>query len=239
MSDEVSQTEEHLPSQNAQREAKYSRSLPSRSPLDSGQVVVRLGLAFSVVVALLITVGDLGLRRMDRINAELQDIIGEQWAKMRLSREAVTYSNRNSRITIQVFLLKDREQINSLLAARAENTKKISTLVAELESLCKSEEEKRLLAAVKNTRSPYIDSYLRALNLLIEEKRHDAAVAVMTQQTTPALLKYHAAWDEFARFQGDQLELAARQSRANYAAARRLALFIIAVAWRWLAPSGC
>ncbi len=230
MPDDVSQTEEHLHSQNAQCEAKHSGALPSRSPLAPGPVVVRLGLAFSLLVALLIGVGDLGLRRTDQINAELQDILGRQWTKVRLSREAVTYSNRNSRITMQVFLLEDREQINSLLAARAENSKRISTLVAELESLCKSEEEKRLLAVVKNTGGPYIDSYLRALHLLIDKENYDAAATVMVQRTAPALLKYHAAWDEFVRFQGDQLELAARQSRAHYAAARRRALFIILVA---------
>ncbi|MFI5096193.1 MAG: hypothetical protein ACHQIK_22460, partial [Candidatus Acidiferrales bacterium] len=75
MSDDVSQTEERVHSQNAQREARHSRSVPSCSPLPSGQIAFRLGLAFSLLVALLIAVGDLGLRRMDRINADLQDII--------------------------------------------------------------------------------------------------------------------------------------------------------------------
>ena len=209
---------------------KHSRSLPSRSPLAIGQVTVCLGLAFSVLAALLIAVGDMGLRRMDHINADLQNMMGRQSAKLRLSLEAVTYSNRNSRITMQIFLLNNREQISSLLVARAENTKRISSLVADLESRCESEEEKRLLAAIEDARSPYIDSYQRALHLLVNERKRDVAAAVMVQQTAPALLKYHAAWDKFVGFQGDRLELAAQQSRAHYAAARRLALLIIVVA---------
>jgi len=209
---------------------KHSRSLPSRSPLAIGQVTVCLGLAFSILATLLIAVGDMGLRRMDRINADLQNMMGRQSAKLRLSLEAVIYSNRNSRITMQIFLLNNREQINSLLVARAENTKRISSLVADLESRCESEEEKRLLAAIEDARSPYIDSYQRALHLLVNERKRDVAAAVMVQQTAPALLKYHAAWDKFVGFQGDRLELAAQQSRAHYAAARRLALLIIVVA---------
>ena len=209
---------------------KHSRSLPSRSPLAIGQVTVCLGLAFSILAALLIAVGDMGLRRMDHINADLQNMMGRQSAKLRLSLEAVTYSNRNSRITMQIFLLNNREQISSLLVARAENTKRISSLVADLESRCESEEEKRLLAAIEDARSPYIDSYQRALHLLVNERKRDVAAAVMVQQTAPALLKYHAAWDKFVGFQGDRLELAAQQSRAHYAAARRLALLIIVVA---------
>jgi len=230
MSDEISQPEERLHSQNVQREVKDSRSLPSRFPLASRQVAVHLGLAFSILVALLIAVGDLGLRRMDQINADLQDITGRQLAKLRLSREVLAYSSRNSRITMQIFLLRDRKQIDSLLADRAENTKRISTLVAGLETLCESKEEKLLLVAIEDARGPYLDSYLRALHLLVDERKRDAAVAVMAQQSTPALLRYHAAWDEFVVFQGDQLELATQQSMAHYAAARRLALFIIVVA---------
>jgi len=206
------------------------RALPSRAPLTAGQIAARLGLAFSLLVGLLIAVGDLGLRRMDHVNADLQDIMGEQWTKLRLARDALTYSSRNSRITMQVFLLKDGGQIDSLLAARAKNTREISSLLVRLESLCKSEDEKQLLLGVKNARSPYVDSYQRALHLLIAEKNYEAAAAVMAQETTPALLKYHAAWDDFVGFEGDQLELAARQSSARYAAVRRLTLATIFVA---------
>src|SRR5208282_3440582 len=161
---------------------------------------------------------------------DMQDMMGRQLAKLSLSREAATYSNRNSRITMQIFLLKDRKQINSLLADRAENTKRISTLVADLGGLSESEEEKRLLVAIEDARSPYIDSYERALHLLVDERKRDAATAVMVQQTTPALLKYHGAWNEFMGFEGDQLARAARKSGARYAAARRFALLIIVIA---------
>jgi PAS domain S-box-containing protein len=231
MMDEVSKTGDPLSPQDALRDPDPSHSVPHRPrPLASKQIAFRLGLAFSILVGLLIVVGNLGLRRMDQINDDLQDIMGSQWTRLRLSREALAYSNRNSRITMQVFLLKDAGQIDSLLVARAKNTRKISTLVAELERLCRSDEEKRLLVAIKDARGPYVDSYQRALQLLVAENKYDAAAAVMVQQTAPALLKYHAAWDEFVRFQGDQLELAARQSKARYAAARRLAMLTIFIA---------
>jgi signal transduction histidine kinase len=209
---------------------KQDPYLPTRSPLASGQAAFRLGLAFSLLVVLLITVGDLGLRRMDRVNADLHDIMIRQWVKVRLSREVETYSNRNSRITMQIFLLTDREQIDSLLAARLENTKTISSLVTELENLCESQEEKRLLRVIHDSRDQYVDSYEQALHLLVDEKKPGAAIAAMSQQTTPALLKYHNALDDFVRFQGDQFEWSARQSGARYVAARRLALFMIVLA---------
>ena len=227
MTNDTTQSEQHLHSQNAQ---PASRPHSLRAPLASGQVAVRLGLAFSLLVALFMVVGDLELRRVDQINADLQDLMSKQWSKLRQSRQAVTYSNRNSRITMQVFLLNDGEQISSLLALRADNTERISTLIAQLDALCQSGEEKLLLAAIKSTRTVYIDSYRRALDLLVAEKKHDPAVAVMAEQATPALLKYAAAWDQFVDFEGDQLELAMQRSRARYTEARRLAWFTIVLA---------
>ena len=224
MSDEVSPTEKRPQSRNIQRDEKHRRRPPSPT-VPVGQVAMRLGLAFGLVIALLIAVGDLGIRRMDQINADLEDIMGREWIKLRLTGEAVTYAGRNSDITLRIFLLNDQEQIKSLLAVRAENSKRVLALIASLEGLCESKEEKRLLTVVKDARRRYVDSYLQALHLLLDEKKHDAAVAVLVRQTAPALSQYQAGWGEFLHLQRDQLELAARSSRERYGATRRLAMF--------------
>jgi PAS domain S-box-containing protein len=167
---------------------------------------------------------------MDRINADLQALTGKQWTKLRLSREALTYSNRNSRITMHIFLLEDRTQISSLLAARKENTDRIVSLIAELESLCQSDEEKQLLLVLQSRRTSYVDSYAQALHLLVDENQRAAAIAMMTEESTPALLRYQTAWEDFVRFQGSQFELAARRPRSRFVAARRTTLFTILAA---------
>jgi PAS domain S-box-containing protein len=217
----------HIPSGN--NKDTTHPSLP-HSLMASREIALRLGLAFGLLVALLIAVGDLGLRRVDRVNVDLQEIMSTQWNKIFLSHEAVTYSNRNSRITMQIFLLNDRKHIDAILKNRAENTAEISGLLAKLEGLCQSQEERRLLIAIEEARTGYINSYLRALSLLLDEGKRDAAVAVMSQQATPALLEYHAAWNAFVSFQGNQLELASRQSKERYVAARRSALAILIAA---------
>src|SRR5882757_4449035 len=125
LSEDVSATEKRVQSDKGLRDEKYGRPMPSRLTVPVGQIAARLGLAFGLVIALLIGVGDLGIRRIDRINADLQDIMDREWVKLRLTREAVTYSNRNSYITMQVFLLTDHAEIKSLLAARAENSNRV------------------------------------------------------------------------------------------------------------------
>jgi diguanylate cyclase (GGDEF)-like protein/PAS domain S-box-containing protein len=187
-------------------------------------------MAFAVLITMLVGIGQSGLHRMKEIDATLSDITGRRSDKLQLAREALTLSNRNSRITMELFLVQDRALTGMLLAARAENTKNISALMAEIASRCESEKEKQRLSAVEGTRKPYVDSYLRAIHLLVDEGEHDAAVAVMVNETLPALLKYHAAWDEFVDFQKNQLGMAAKQAEVDYAKARRIASLLIVLA---------
>jgi diguanylate cyclase (GGDEF)-like protein/PAS domain S-box-containing protein len=189
-----------------------------------------LGVAFAVLIAMLVGIGQSGLRRMKEIDGSPGDITGRRSDKLQLSREALRLSNRNSRITMEIFLVQDRAQTNLLLATRAENTKKITALVAEITSRCESAEERQRLSAVGATRKPYVDSYLRALHLLVDERKRDVAVAVMVNETLPALVKYHAAWEEFVDFQRDQMIIANKQAEVEYAKARRLAYLLIVLA---------
>ncbi len=187
-------------------------------------------MAFGLLVAILIGIGYLGLSRMNQINAHLEEVTGKQWAKLQLAREALMYSNRNSRITLEIFVVNDKRLIDSLLADRAQNTQKISELVTKIESQCDSPEEKRLLAAVNDARAPYVASYLRALHLLVDEGDQEKGRAIMVRETTPALYKYHDAWTKFMQFQMEQVDRTAKDSRARYATARALVVFLIVLA---------
>jgi PAS domain S-box-containing protein len=68
------------------------------------------------------------------------------------------------------------------------------------------------------------------LHLLVDERKRDVAVAVMVNETLPALVKYHAAWEEFVDFQRDQMIIANKQAEVEYAKARRLAYLLIVLA---------
>jgi len=190
----------------------------------------RLGIAFSLLITILVGVGWLGLSRMGRINADLEEIVNKRWAKVQLAREAMNYSSLNNRITMEIFLLRDREEIDPLLVRRAENTERISILVKKIEAQLESEREKELLAAVNAARWPYVNSYKHALRLLLEEHKPEEAREAMVRVTLPNLIRYHDAYNAFVAFEGDQMDEAARASAKNYAAARRLALTLIVVA---------
>src|ERR1035441_3513891 len=108
-------------------------------------------MAFAVLIAMLVGIGQSGLRRMKEIDESLGDITGRRSDKLQLSRQALRLSNRNSRITMEIFFVQDRAQTNVLLATRAENAKKISALLAEITSRCESANEYQRLSAAGAT----------------------------------------------------------------------------------------
>ena len=198
--------------------------------MKSKRIKLRLGIAFAALLAILIGVGQLGLYRMQEINQTFNHIRAEQLTKLELAQEALEISNHNSRLVLETMLVNNGALVDTLLVARSENSKQLSKLLEEIESRCQSEKERQLLSAVKGTRKIYVESYLRAIHLNIDEKRPDEAKAVVVNETLPALTKYHAAWEEFAEFQKEQLNVAAKQAEVDYARAHRLAFFLMALA---------
>jgi diguanylate cyclase (GGDEF)-like protein/PAS domain S-box-containing protein len=189
-----------------------------------------LGVAFAVLIALLLGIAQLGLRRMQTIDEILGDITGRQLTNLQLARKALALSNDNNRIVMQIVLVENRALVKTMVATRFENTKEITTLVDESERRCASEKEKQLLSAVKRARKPYVESYLRAIHLLVDDGRHDEAEAVVVNEVLPALLKYHVAWNEFVEFQKNEVDVAVQEAQVDYAKARRLAVLVSGLA---------
>jgi diguanylate cyclase (GGDEF)-like protein/PAS domain S-box-containing protein len=104
------------------------------------------------------------------------------------------------------------------------------TRAEESERRCDSEKEKQLLSAVKRARKPYVESYLRAIHLHVDEGKHDAAEAALVNETFPALLRYHAAWNEFVDLQKNEVDVAVQQAQIDYVKASRLAYLLIVLA---------
>lgn len=191
------------------------------------QISVRLAIAFSLLIVLLIVVGALGLGQMARINHELEEISNRRWAKADLVRVALDYSNQNNRVTMEIFFLEDKAQIEPLLLQRAKNTEKINAIVQKLESQIESDKEKELLDAVQKARTPYISSYLRGVHLLVDEHRYTDARANMIQDTLPELIAYHEAWKAFEEFQGKEIGRAIATNKNRYVTTRNLTLIAI------------
>jgi methyl-accepting chemotaxis protein len=189
-----------------------------------------LGVAFAVLIALLVGIGQFGLCRMQTIDKSLSDITGSKSTDLELARRALTISNDNNRIVMEIVLVENRRLVEPLLAARSRDSKEITTLIEESENRCKSAKEKQVLSEVKRSRQPYLESCQRAIHLLVDERKHDEAETVMVNETLPALHTYHAAWEQFVEFQKEELDAAVKQAQDDHVKARRVASLLIGLA---------
>ena len=198
--------------------------------MNTKHIGLTLGIAFTVLIALLAVIGQVGLLRMQAIDKTLIDIAGSKSTDLELARRALMLSDENNRIVMEIVLVENRQLVEPLLAARSQNSKEITKLIAESETRCDSEKERQALSEVKKTREPYLESYQRAIHLLVDERKHDEAETVMVNETLPALHTYHAAWERFVEFQKEDLDVAFKQAQVDYVKARRLASLLIGLA---------
>ena len=75
----------------------------------------RVALSFGLLIAILSSIGWLGIRHVRRVNADLAEIDDQSWHKVKLSRQAQALSTLNSRLTMEVFLVEDKNEVRSLM----------------------------------------------------------------------------------------------------------------------------
>jgi hypothetical protein len=90
---------------------------------------LRLGVAFAVLIAILLGIGQFGLRRMQEIDETFGDITGRQLTNLQLARRALMISNDNNRMAMELVLVENRALVKTLLATESENSKEITRLV--------------------------------------------------------------------------------------------------------------
>jgi PAS domain S-box-containing protein len=193
-------------------------------------VKLRLGATFCLLTGVLFFVGWQGVYRLRQLNREMQGVIYDRFSEGQKSREAFQLSDLNSRILLSTFLIVDQNEIARLLAQRAANSERISGLFRDIESHLKTEEEKQRLATVEAARKTYVKSYQQALAMLLDEHQREEAQKTMMENVLPAIVVYHAAWDDFTQYEVARIEQVFKQSKADFARAQLRVEFLILLA---------
>jgi methyl-accepting chemotaxis protein len=187
------------------------------------RIGTRLGVAFAVIIVILIGVVWVSLNRMAKINENLTRVVDTDYDKLRMTHDGVRATLDNARITMQIFLAKDQASIDALMTENDRNKTKITDLQQRLESMLDKGREKDLFEVVRGCRQPYVDSRATAKKLLGDGKR-DAAIAAIDNQVVPALANYVKAWDAFAAFEEETMKNAQAESAATFRASRLLVI---------------
>ena len=191
---------------------------------------VRLAIAFTFLVSILIVVGWLGLSRMARVNADLNDISYRRWSKVQLAQEALTYVNMNGRLLQSSILSRRPEDLQSLLDRRESNIKRVTDIIQTLNQRSESPKERELLRQVDQARAASLDAVVRITDMLKGGKFEQARL-VMTNEVNPYIDTLRDAWNDFSQFETVQMQRARDESQANYTNARRQTTWLILLAF--------
>jgi signal transduction histidine kinase/DNA-binding response OmpR family regulator len=189
-------------------------------------MLVEVAVGFCALMSLVLAIGWIALSQMAAVDADVHALV-EARSTAVAARDAMNYSTVNNRITMEVFLVADREQIARLLAERTANTRRVSALLATLRSRVRSPREGSLLDDVERRRQPYVESYTNALHLLLVDRDRDAARLVMIGETIPHFTEYGGTWQRFVQAQEDAMAAAAHASTVTRGSARRMLLVLL------------
>ncbi len=188
-----------------------------------------LAVAFLMLTYIVVGINYWSLSTTEQLQARAQSIADHQWVNVQLASEAINYSNINSRIVTKLMVTSDRGEVTSLLADRANNSARISTLAQELQTRVDSEKEQKLLDVVNASRQLYVRSYKRAIDVDLEDKNQDEARKALIRVTFPLLVQYHKAWGDYVQFQIDAMNEQLAASSARYVAARKRTKYLMAL----------
>ncbi len=200
--------------------------------LSNSRIGIRLGLAFSVVLALtavMIVVGVMALARIDEDNDAMRNAaythqLAEQWLGNIASNGVRTYARVKSRRAADATFFD--HQMKTVSA-------RITAIQQELAPLITSAEGKRLFADVGAARKIYSaarDAAFAARLASGDDETSAAVIELVDHRLVPAMQRYTASVQEFARYQQSLVTTANNAVTATHARGRALLIGLGAVA---------
>ena len=150
------------------------------------KIGTRLGLAFGLLIVMMLGVVVIGLVRFGTVGTVNSRIIEEDWVKAEAANMIDATTRANARRTMELVLATDAQHLQAIKAAIATNKKTIDEAVATLDKLVHLPEGKALLAQLKDKRGQYVQSFTRVIGL-VDGGARDDAIALIKSETLPAL----------------------------------------------------
>jgi methyl-accepting chemotaxis protein len=161
---------------------------------------------------------------MGLMDQNTEKIVTRDWVKASLANQIGGLANDNAKANMELFLVSDKQAVSRILERIDGNKKKITELIEQIDGLLYMQEGKAKLAKIREARKPYVASFTKSSQLLLIEGKRDAAVAVMINETLPALKTFIAEIDNLAEFQKGIVDASGKEAKQTFETARSLML---------------
>ncbi len=193
--------------------------------LNNLKIGVRLVVGFAIVLVLLATVSILAVTRLAELNDEVNNLVTDKYPKTIDAIDIVRAMNGVAQINRNLLLISDPAETQKQQARMAEQRKVISDNIAGLEKSITSDEGKKLLSKVTETRTPYaatLDKFLGA----VQRGERDAAMKLLYGDMRPVTDAYMGSIRNLIEFQDALMKKAGKDAKDTYESARLLVVVL-------------
>jgi methyl-accepting chemotaxis protein len=162
------------------------------------KIGIRLGIGFAAVLLLLAAVGFIGVTRVNELDRQIEDLVGDKMLKSKKVNDINDQLGRIARAQRNILIYKTdemtREQVGKIEDAR----KEIAGIVESLEKLHYSDTGRKFFDDVKDKRKVYLEFQTRFEDL-VKAKSWDDALKVFNDKLRPtydAYLKALSDWTD-------------------------------------------
>jgi methyl-accepting chemotaxis protein len=150
------------------------------------KISLRLAVGFGILILLMLAMIAVSVGRLSSIGKVNDRIIEQDLASADAAHSIDEAAREDARRTLALFILPDKAARGKSYARIDEDKKSIDASLAVLKKFADTDQEKALIASIESARASYASSFIKAAELLEEDKRDDAA-NLMNSETFPAL----------------------------------------------------
>ncbi|MCG2576305.1 methyl-accepting chemotaxis protein [Dechloromonas sp. XY25] len=191
-------------------------------------VASRLGIGFSVIIALVLTVAAIGISNLSLLDTNTRTI-ETQVEMVGLSNSIITKTNQIAIALRNMLLAENRDDLARQKQAVLDNRASILKDIEKLWPLVSDPHAREILERAKAQRGRYIEGQEK-LMATIEAGSADEARRYLNSELRPILLQYQTALKDFNAYQDEQVARAVVQAHEHYGNARNLSIGIVCAA---------
>ncbi|MDE2440831.1 MAG: methyl-accepting chemotaxis protein [Betaproteobacteria bacterium] len=188
-------------------------------------VAGRLGIGFSIVIALVLTVAGIGISRLAQLDANTR-IIESQVEMVGLSNGIISKTNQIAIALRNMMLAENRDDLTRQKQVVLDNRVSILKDIEKLWPLVTDAHAREILDHAKAQRARYIEGQEKLI-AIIEAGAAEEARRYLNSELRPILLQYQTALKDFNSYQDGLVAEAVVQAHERYSNARNLTILIV------------
>ena len=193
------------------------------------KIGTRLGLAFSLIILLMLIIGTISFVRIGVLHDEVDELVEDKFPKVVMLEDIKDNLNITARALRNMVILDDAKEIDKEAKRITESREEINKIFGEMDKVVKSDKGKELLKAVTDARAAYLPAYSSVMKLIEANDKEGARKELLTTvRTTQGA--YFKALDAMIHHQEEGVKKVGELAAANAAQARTMIIIILVIA---------